>query len=113
MADDIGPDEVLDGAAALPLIPEELGVNPLLLATLHAIVFLDSSAEEVVYPAAAEEALEYLATYLQRLEGQQLDRVKEDLACVVEHGRAEGWPKSCCDFLKDFLKDFGIGGQGE
>ena len=33
-------DEVPEGAAVFPEIPAELGVHPLLLAVLHAVVFL-------------------------------------------------------------------------
>ena len=40
--------EVPDGAAVFPLIPPELGVNPLLLAVVHALVFLAGSDEDVV-----------------------------------------------------------------
>ena len=54
-------DEVPDGAAVFPEIPAELGVHPLLLAVLHAFVFLDGSDDGVVNPAAADEAMEYLA----------------------------------------------------
>ena len=39
-------DEVPDGAAVFPLIPAELGVHPLLLAVLHAYVFLDGSDDD-------------------------------------------------------------------
>ena len=39
--------EVPEGAAVFPPIPAELGVNPLLLATLHAAVFLSGSSEDV------------------------------------------------------------------
>ena len=55
MADEAGA-AVPEGAAVFPLIPPELGVNPLLLAVLHAIVFLDGSAKEIIEPSAAEEA---------------------------------------------------------
>ena len=34
-------DEVPEGAAVFPTIPAELGVHPLLLAVLHAVVFLE------------------------------------------------------------------------
>jgi hypothetical protein len=105
MADDIDP-EVPDGAAVFPMIPAELGVNPLLLATLHAVVFLIGSSEEVVEPAAGEEALQYLVTYLQRLSGPQLDRVREDLAVLLEFARKDGWPKEDLYFLKTFLTTF-------
>ena len=56
MADDVER-EVPEGAALLPLIPPELHVHPLLLALLHAVVFLEGSDPAVVQPDAADEAL--------------------------------------------------------
>ena len=50
---DEADDEVPEGAAVFPTIPAELGVDPLLLAVLHATVFLAGSDEAVVHPAAA------------------------------------------------------------
>ena len=97
-----------DGAAVFPLIPAELGVHPLLLAVLHAYVFLEGSAEEVVNGAAAGEAMEYLATYLQRLAGPELRRVREDLDTLVGFAKNEKWPKQQVRFLQDFLKDNGV-----
>jgi hypothetical protein len=105
--------QVPDGAAVFPLIPAELGVHPLLLVTLHAVVFLDGSAEEVVNGPAAAEAMEYLATYLQRLEGDDLRRIREDLKALSAYGREEEWPKQLTRFLKTFLADFGVGEEGE
>ena len=49
--------EVPEGAAVFPEIPPELGVHPLLLAVLHAVVFLSGSDDVLVNPAAAEESL--------------------------------------------------------
>jgi hypothetical protein len=111
MAGDFEEPEVPEGAAVFPLIPPELGVNPLLLAALHAVVFLVGSSEEVVEPGAGEEALQYLITYLQRLSGPQLARVKEDLATLVDFARQDGWPKQDVHFLKTFLADFGVGDE--
>src|SRR5262245_47897524 len=103
-----GPGEyVPQGAAVMPQIPAELGVHPLLLAVLHAVVFLDGSEDEVVDPDAACEALEYIAAYLQRLGGDDLRRMREDLQCLASYARQEGWPKQQVRFLKDFLDDFG------
>ena len=111
MADDFDEPEVPDGAAVFPLIPAELGINPLLLATLHAVVFLVGSNDEVVEPGAGEEALQYLVTYLQRLSGPALDRLKEDLAALQAFARQDSWPKQDTHFLKTFLAEFGIGGE--
>ena len=112
MSDDAAA-EVPEGAAVFPLIPVELNVHPLLLAVLHAVVFLDGSEAEVVNTAAAGEALEYLAGYLQRLGGEDLRRVREDLECLAGYARQQGWPKQQVRFLKDFLDDFGVGTEGE
>ena len=101
--------QVPEGAAVFPLIPPELGVDPLLLAVLHATVFLDGSEDDVVNADAAGEALEYLATYLQRLEGPQLQKVREDLECLAAYARSQQWPKQQVRFLKTFLDEYGIG----
>jgi hypothetical protein len=101
--------DVPDGAAVFPHIPPELGINPLLLAVLHATVFLAGSTSEVVNGDAAHEALEYLAGYLQRLEGAALARIREDMACLVAYARQEKWDKQSIQSLKSFLEDFGVG----
>jgi hypothetical protein len=102
-------DEVPEGAAVFPLIPPELGVHPLLLAVLHAVVFLEGSGTEVVHGEAASEALEYLATYLQRLEGRDVQRAREDMRALAGFAKQEKWPKPFVQFLKSFLADFGVG----
>jgi hypothetical protein len=108
------PEEsVPQGAAVLPEIPAELGVHPLLLAVLHAIIFLDGSEEQVLDSDAAVEALEYVAAYLQRLDGTELRRVREDLHALASFAREEKWPKQHIRFFKEFLDNFGIGEKEE
>lgn len=102
------PNHAPDGAAVFPLIPAELGVHPLLLAVLHAYVFLEGSEEAVLNGAAAEEAMQYLATYLQRLTGPELRRVTEDLDTLVGFAKHEKWPRQQVRFLHEFLKDNGV-----
>jgi hypothetical protein len=104
-------DEVPDGAAVFPEIPAELGVHPLLLAVLHAYVFLDGSDASVVNPEASSEAMEYLALYLQRLGGAELERTREDLDTLVGYAKEQKWPKQYVAFLKSFLSDNGVGGE--
>ncbi len=101
--------EVPDGAAVFPLIPEELGIHPLLLAVLHAVVFFDGSDADVVNDAAANEALNYFVTYLQRLQGPDLKRIHEDMDALITFGKQESWPKEEMQFLQEFLKEYGIG----
>jgi hypothetical protein len=101
--------EVPEGAAVFPAIPAELGVDPLLLASIHAIVFLGGSKESVVHPDAAEEALQSLQGYLQRLHGERLQRIREDMACLTAFARQQKWPRQLSRFLQTFLEDYGIG----
>jgi hypothetical protein len=105
---DAGASEVPEGAAVFPLIPAELGVNPLLLAVVHATVFLAGSDDEVVDPDAAEEALHYLAGYLQRLDGALLRQVREDMVCLTAFAKQEKWPKQLVRMLQKFLDYYGI-----
>jgi hypothetical protein len=104
--------DVPEGAAVFPMIPEELGVDPLFLAALHAVVFLVGSDDEVVQPEAAEEALHYLVSYLRRLGGARLKKVREDVQVLLAYARQEQWPKEDVEFLQSFLDEFGIGGEG-
>ena len=104
--------EAEDGAAVFPLIPEELGVDPLLLAVLHAYVFLEGSEEEVLDGGVAEEAMQYLVTYLQRLDGSRLKRVKEELSTLASFAKLEKWPRQQIRFLQEFLDENGIGAVG-
>lgn len=107
--DDTDPPDVPEGAAVFPLIPPELGVHPLLLALLHAVVFLDGSDESVVHAQAAQEAREYIAGYLQRLDGDDLRRAHEDLATLAGYARQQKWPRPQVQFLKAFLQEHGAG----
>lgn len=108
------PGEVVpEGSAVMPQIPAELGVHPLLLAVLHSVIFLDGSGDEVVDPDAAVEAMEYMASYLQRLSGVELRRVQEDLHVLASFARQEKWPKQHIRFFKEFLSNFGIGAKEE
>jgi hypothetical protein len=105
--------EAPEGAAVFPLIPPELGIHPLLMAVLHAYVFLEGSDPEVVQPDSAAEAMEYLATYLQRLEGKEQQRANEDMETLVGYAKEQKWPKQQVQFLKSFLQENGVGVQTE
>jgi hypothetical protein len=105
--------EVPEGVAVFPEIPAELGVHPLLLAVLHAVVFLAGSDDAIVQPDAGEEALGYVAGYLQRLSGPDLRRAQEDVSALVAYAKQQGWPKQLQHFLKTFLADFGVGPESD
>jgi hypothetical protein len=103
--------QVPEGAAVFPLIPPELGVNPLLLAVLHAVVFLEGSDEQIVDPIAADEARQFIAGYLQRLRGPHVQQVREDMKCLAEYARQAQWPKEQHRFFKEFLDDYAVEGD--
>ena len=105
--------EVPEGVAVFPLIPAELGVDPLLLAVIHTAVFLTGSETGVVDPEAADETMHYLIAYLQRLEGSRLKRVQEDLFTLVGYAKQQKWSKQEVRFLSEFLKELGIGSTAE
>jgi hypothetical protein len=105
--------DVPEGAAVFPAIPPELGVNPLLLAAVHAVVFLAGSDEGIVHPEAGDEAVQQMAEYLQRLEGADLRRVQEDMACLTAFARQQKWPRGLVQSLKSFLADIGVEPEGE
>ncbi len=105
--------EVPEGAALFPVIPPDLGVNPLLLAVLHAVVFLAGSEEAVVHPDAGGETIDYMAAYLQRLRGPELNKVRADLKTLTDYARQEQWPREKIEFLESFLADCGVGEGGK
>jgi len=100
--------EVPEGTAVVPLIPENAGVSPLFLAVFHALVFLEGSSEEVVDPTAADEAVQYLATYLQRLSANDLAKLKKDLDRLAEHARCQKWSPDQLKLIQDFFQHYGI-----
>jgi hypothetical protein len=104
-----GDSEGAEGSAVFPLIPPELHIQPLLLALLHSMVFIDGSTDEVIDPEAADEAMQYIVTYLHRLKGPSLKQLQEDLACLLDFAKQQGWPKQQQTFIKSFLKDNAIG----
>jgi hypothetical protein len=108
MADEPAP-QVPAGAAIFPLIPAELGIHPLLLAVIHATVFLTGSSDSIVDPSAADEVVESMADYLQRLSGDSLQRVREDMDCLAAYARQEKWPKQVVRSLQSLLSDYGVG----
>jgi hypothetical protein len=75
---------------------------------VHAVVFLAGSADEIVQPAAADEALGYVAEYVRRLTGPDLRRTREDVSALVAYAKQQGWPKQLQHFLTTFLAEFGV-----
>ena len=53
-------------------------------------------------------ALHYLANYLQRLAGPELDRIRLDLAVLADFARSAKWPRENVRFVKTFLSEIGV-----
>ena len=105
--------QVPEGAAVFPLIPADLGVHPLLLAVLHAMVFVAGSDEAIINPDAADEAVSYMADYLRRLQGIDLARVREDMDSLIAHAAEQQWSGDLIEALEAFLADCGVGDEDQ
>ena len=104
--------QVPEGTALFPDIPDQLGVNPLLLSLLSMVVFLAGSDEEVVNENASAAVLDQVASYLQRLSSKEISRLKEDLAALANFAREEKWGQGTIEVLESFFGDMGVG-EGE
>ncbi len=97
----------------MPSVPESLGIDPLLLALLHTTAFLDFSDDDTVEPEAANEALERVEQYVQRLPDERVSALQADLEKLEEHATQAGWPEDMIDFVRDFLYNCGIGDEDD
>jgi hypothetical protein len=93
----------------MPIVPERLGVDPVLLAMLHLTALLDFADDDVVESQSANEALEFVEMYMQRLDTEQLEEVQAQLDRIEEYAAEEGWPEELTDFVRDFLYNCGLG----
>jgi hypothetical protein len=101
------------GAGLLPVVPTELGIDPLLIALLHAAAFLDLSDDESVDPELAGDVLEHVGMYVQRLPPERLLEIESQLSSLSAHAEAQGWPGELVDFVASFLYNCGIGEEAE
>lgn len=105
-------DEELDPSEyVMPVVPAELGIDPLLLAIVHCAAFLDFAEEALVEPDAAGDALEHIGLYVQRLAPERVTALTADLERLVSHAEAESWPTPMLEFVTDFLYSCGIGDE--
>ena len=104
--------QIPEGTALFPDIPDQLGVNPLLLSLLSMVVFLAGSDEAVVNENASAAVLDQVASYLQRLSSKEISRLKEDLAALANFAREEKWGQGTIEVLESFFDDMGVG-EGE
>lgn len=92
----------------LPVAPEGLELDPVLLALLQCAAFLDLSSDEDVRPEGAGDVLEHVGMYVQRLGDEELDELESQLDDLAEHGASAGWPEELVQFVASFLENCGI-----
>jgi hypothetical protein len=93
----------------MPIIPEELHVDPRTLAILHCVSFLELSGDDTVDPDWAVEAMEYVAHYLQRISPDELARLKADMRAIASWAESRQMPPHFIDLVKHFTENFGLG----
>jgi len=102
-----------DDETIMPLVPESLGVDPVLLALLHVASLLDFADDEAVDADMANAALERVEACMQRLDTDRLEAIQADLDRVEEYGAEHGWSEEMTDFVRDFLYNCGLGEDDE
>jgi len=106
--DNGAPEDAIE-SPSMPVIPDELGIDPLLAALLHCAAFLDLSDENSVDPDAAHLVLEHVGLYVQRLPPERIAMLETELEKLRAHGEASDWPEWVVAFIADFLYSCGIG----
>ena len=89
--------------AMLPVVPEELDVDPTLLALIQCAAFLDFGDDGTVAPDAATEVLDHVAYYIRRLPPERREQMQPQLDRIEAYGVREGWPTELSEFVGDFL----------
>jgi hypothetical protein len=102
-------DSIDNDAAMLRAVPEELGVEPLLLALLRCASFLDLSGDDVVNAELAGEVLEHVGLYIQRLSDDRLDAIQAQLETLEAYAVEQGFSNELVEFIRDFLYNCGLG----
>jgi hypothetical protein len=97
----------------MPVVPDELGIDPMLLALLHAAAFLDLAGDDSVDEEDAGDVLEHIGLYVQRLPPERLDDITAQLERLERHGKQNGWPGALTEFVADFLYNCGSGDDEE
>ncbi|MGE3806031.1 MAG: hypothetical protein AB7K24_15280 [Gemmataceae bacterium] len=104
--DDFGDEP--QGACVFQHIPDSVDADPLLLATIHALVFLQGSSADVVEPESADDAVGEMLGYLKRLKGKELDRLKAGLKNLSQFARQQKWKPDQIALFDEFIDVLGI-----
>ena len=106
MADEINrPNEEGFG---IPVVPEHLGIDPVLLALLHLTAVVDFADDDLIDGQVANQALEQVELYLERLRPADVERLQGQVDRLDDFATKEGWPEDVCEFVRDFLYNYGL-----
>ena len=95
-------------AFVMPLIPEELHIDPLFAGLLHCMAFLELSGDNDVDPDWAIEAMEHVSVYLQRLPHERQLDIASQLDRLAGWATASGQPKFA-SYSREFLLSVNVG----
>lgn len=116
MADDDEIDDATEEGLEdpiMPVVPAELGIDPILLSLLSCAAFLDLAGDDEVNAGAAGDVLENLEVYVKRLSPDRLVEIQSQLEKLEAWAEESGWPEELVDFIGDFLYSCGIGDEDE
>jgi hypothetical protein len=98
-------------SAHLPLVADDAEIDPILLALLHAAMFLDLSEEPAVESGAARSVLERIGLYVQRLSDDEVEELAVSLERLAARGERDGWPPAAVHFVSSFLENCGFAAE--
>ena len=94
----------------MPVLPPELGVDPILSALLHMACFMELSDERTVEFNESMVTLQVMGLYFQRLKPKQVKEITAQLKRVADYGKKQKWKKEALTFIRSLLKNAGIEG---
>lgn len=92
----------------MPLIPEELHIDPRTLAILHCVSFLDLSGDDTVDPDWAVEAIEHVAYYLKRLSPDDVARMNIEMQTIASWAESRHLSPQFINLARNFLEYTGL-----
>jgi hypothetical protein len=104
----MGLEWVESGAFHIPVLPTDLGVDPILAALLHMACFMEFSDEKAVNFDESITAMETMGYYFQFLTPDRRSDVGAQLKLVAEYAENQKWKGETIEFISDLLKNSGI-----
>ena len=92
-------------AFVMPVLPESLGIDPVVAAVLHLAAFVELSGSETVFdPEGATEVANEARRYLTRLPPERLASVRDQIERVAEHAKKQKWGRGPVAYFSWFAE---------